>query len=88
MQFCIFAAINYSKAYKRSCTWRGQNASEEVVDNYDRAVNIISPETEEQKHIDMSYKKTYDTILKAFVDLGIAEIETVGKSLIMLCIMR
>jgi len=60
----------------------------EVVDNYDRAINIISPETEEQKHIDASYKKTYDTIMKAFANLGIAEIETVGKSLTMLCIMR
>ena len=51
----------------------------EVIDNYDRAFNNISPETEEQKQIDASYKKTYDTIMKAFADLGITEIETVGK---------
>jgi len=51
----------------------------EVIDNYDRAFKDITPETEVQVQVEAAYKKTYGMIMKVFADLGINEIETVGK---------
>mmetsp|Transcript_19386 Transcript_19386/g.35222 ORF Transcript_19386/g.35222 Transcript_19386/m.35222 type:complete len:241 (-) Transcript_19386:305-1027(-) len=51
----------------------------EVMDNYDRAFGAVRPETDEEKEIEASYKKTYDMILETFKDLGITEVETLGK---------
>lgn len=51
----------------------------DVLDNYDRAFKNIVAETPEQEEIEASYKKTYEMIKNAFLNLGITEIETVGK---------
>jgi molecular chaperone GrpE len=51
----------------------------DVLDNYDRAFKNIVAETPEQEEVEASYRKTYEMIKKAFSDLGITEIETVGK---------
>jgi molecular chaperone GrpE len=50
-----------------------------VLDNYDRAFGVIEAETESEKEIEASYKTTYDIIMKAFDNLGVQKIETVGK---------
>eukprot|EP00978_Attheya_sp_CCMP212_P005726 scaffold12832_cov50-Attheya_sp.AAC.7 len=51
----------------------------EVMDNYDRAFGAVKPETDEEKETEAAYKKTYDMILETFKDLGITEVETLGK---------
>ena len=50
----------------------------EVIDNFDRAFGNISPENEAQSEIEAKYKNAYDMIMKAFNELGIKEVETVG----------
>ena len=49
-----------------------------VLDNYDRAFQIITPETDEEKEIEAAYKEKYSSILSIFKDLGVNEVETVG----------
>jgi molecular chaperone GrpE len=51
----------------------------DVLDNFDRAFKNLVPETPTQKEVEASYTNTYDMITKAFLDLGIKQIETVGK---------
>eukprot|EP00568_Trieres_chinensis_P004095 CAMPEP_0183295046 /NCGR_PEP_ID=MMETSP0160_2-20130417/3151_1 /TAXON_ID=2839 ORGANISM="Odontella Sinensis, Strain Grunow 1884" /NCGR_SAMPLE_ID=MMETSP0160_2 /ASSEMBLY_ACC=CAM_ASM_000250 /LENGTH=262 /DNA_ID=CAMNT_0025456463 /DNA_START=102 /DNA_END=890 /DNA_ORIENTATION=+ len=51
----------------------------EVLDNYDRAFGQVNAETDEQKEVEAGYVKTKDTILGIFNDLGIEEVDTVGK---------
>jgi molecular chaperone GrpE len=50
----------------------------EVIDNYVRAFGNITPETDAEKEIESKYKNTFDMIMKAFNELGIEEVETVG----------
>eukprot|EP00565_Helicotheca_tamesis_P006810 CAMPEP_0185726364 /NCGR_PEP_ID=MMETSP1171-20130828/2368_1 /TAXON_ID=374046 /ORGANISM="Helicotheca tamensis, Strain CCMP826" /LENGTH=262 /DNA_ID=CAMNT_0028394701 /DNA_START=70 /DNA_END=858 /DNA_ORIENTATION=+ len=50
----------------------------EVLDNYDRAFGAITPETDEEKEIEQTYKDTYDLILKTFEELGVKAVETLG----------
>mmetsp|Transcript_10868 Transcript_10868/g.15322 ORF Transcript_10868/g.15322 Transcript_10868/m.15322 type:complete len:245 (-) Transcript_10868:95-829(-) len=50
-----------------------------VLDNFDRAFGIVTPETESEKEIDAAYRSVYQSILDVFKDLGVTEIETVGK---------
>jgi len=50
-----------------------------VLDNYDRALGAIKPETDEEKEIEAEYKATYEQILKTFESLGVTVVETVGK---------
>lgn len=51
----------------------------EVLDNFDRAFMAVDAETDEEKAIEAEYQAVYDKILTIFNDLGITEIETVGK---------
>lgn len=50
-----------------------------VIDNYDRAFGAVIPETDEEKEVEASYKETYNMILQQFEDIGVKEVETVGK---------
>ena len=50
-----------------------------VLDNFDRALGSITPETDEQKEIEAEFKTTYDEILATFESLGVTTVETVGK---------
>lgn len=50
-----------------------------VMDNYDRAFQQVTPETEQEKEIESSYKHVYTMIVNALGELGVKEIETVGK---------
>ncbi|KAL7534449.1 hypothetical protein ACHAXR_005882 [Thalassiosira sp. AJA248-18] len=49
-----------------------------VLDNYDRAFGAVEATTNEEVEIVDAYKKTYDMILDAFVELNVTKIETVG----------
>lgn len=50
-----------------------------VLDNYDRAFQIITPETDEEKEIEAAYKEKYSIILSIFKELGVNEVDTVGE---------
>merc|ERR1712008_41652 len=50
----------------------------EVLDNYDRAFKGVDAATNEEVEIVDAYKKTYDLILDAFVELNVTKVETVG----------
>ena len=50
-----------------------------VLDNFDRAFGAIKAETETQMAIEREYRQTYDEILKILADLGVEEVETLGK---------
>jgi len=50
-----------------------------VMDNYDRAFQQVVPETDGEKAIEESYKNVYKMIVSALGELGVKEIETVGK---------
>ena len=49
-----------------------------VLDNFDRALGSITPETDEQKEIEAEFKATYAEILATFEKLGVKTVETVG----------
>mmetsp|Transcript_39327 Transcript_39327/g.57859 ORF Transcript_39327/g.57859 Transcript_39327/m.57859 type:complete len:245 (+) Transcript_39327:131-865(+) len=51
----------------------------EVIDNYDLAFGNITPETDEEKAIEAAYTETYDSIIRLFKDIGVTQVETVGK---------
>jgi molecular chaperone GrpE len=51
----------------------------EVLDNYDRAFAAVKPDTDEERAIEARYKENYDKILNIFAELGITEVDTVGK---------
>lgn len=51
----------------------------ELLDNFDRAFGVITPETDEETAIDAEYRKVYQSILDTFEKLGVKEVETVGK---------
>jgi len=46
---------------------------------FDRAFGLVTASTDEEKIVEASYKESYDMILSTFKNLGIREIETVGK---------
>ena len=50
-----------------------------VLDNFDRAFGVIKAETDSQKSIEQEYQTTYNEILTILADLGVEEVETVGK---------
>lgn len=50
-----------------------------VVDNFERAFNTVTPETESDKVAEEAYKKAYNHILETFEKLGVKVIETIGK---------
>jgi len=50
-----------------------------LLDNFDRAYGVIKPETDAEKAIEAEYKAAYQSILDIFEDLGVKEVETVGK---------
>mmetsp|Transcript_4695 Transcript_4695/g.6968 ORF Transcript_4695/g.6968 Transcript_4695/m.6968 type:complete len:245 (-) Transcript_4695:167-901(-) len=50
-----------------------------ALDNFDRAFGVVTPESDEEKEIDSAYKSVYQSILDVFADLGVTEIETLGK---------
>lgn len=51
----------------------------EVLDNFERAFKNVIPETIEQKEMEAAYKHIFEQIQTSFHNLGIREIETVGK---------
>lgn len=50
----------------------------EVLDNYDRAFGVITPETDAERAIEAHYKEAYQMILSTFEKLGVEEVPTVG----------
>mmetsp|Transcript_35152 Transcript_35152/g.43017 ORF Transcript_35152/g.43017 Transcript_35152/m.43017 type:complete len:232 (+) Transcript_35152:171-866(+) len=51
----------------------------EVLDNYDRAFSSVTPSSDSEKEVEAAYKATYESILATFNELGIKEVECVGK---------
>ena len=51
----------------------------EVLDNFDRAFKSVTAETDDEKAIEARYRKSYADILSIFKELGVTEVETVGK---------
>jgi molecular chaperone GrpE len=49
-----------------------------VLDNFDRAFNQVTAQTEEEKVIENEYKQVYHSILDIFKKLGVQEVPTVG----------
>jgi len=49
-----------------------------VLDNYDRAFGVVTPETDAEKEVEAAYKETYDMIIKEFNEIGVKPVETVG----------
>lgn len=50
----------------------------EVLDNFDRAFQAVSAETEEEIEIESKYQILYDTVLGIFEELGVKPVPTVG----------
>lgn len=50
-----------------------------VLDNYERAFGVIVPETNEQRAVEEDYKKSYQSIIDTFSELGVQKIKTVGE---------
>jgi len=50
-----------------------------VLDNYERAFGVIVPETDEQRAVEEDYKKSYQSIIDTFSELGVQKIKTVGE---------
>lgn len=50
-----------------------------VLDNFDRCFGIVEPETDEEKAVDAAYREVYQNILNTFEELGVTEVETLGK---------
>ena len=51
----------------------------EVLDTFDRAFGAVTPESEEQSAIEAEYKASYDMIINTLNELGVEQVETVGK---------
>lgn len=51
----------------------------EVLDSFDRGFMAVDAQSDEEKAIEAEYQAVYDKILTIFADLGITEIEPVGK---------
>lgn len=51
----------------------------DVLDNYDRAFGAVTPETDAESAIEAEYKEAYGMIISTFKELGVEEVETVGK---------
>jgi molecular chaperone GrpE len=51
----------------------------EVIDTFDRAFGAVQPETDEEKEIETQYKELYGSVIKTFEELGVTEVETLGK---------
>jgi len=49
-----------------------------VLDNYDRAFQSVTPDTDEEKEIEAAYKAVHAKIISTFGELGINEVKTVG----------
>jgi len=54
-----------------------------MIDTYEMAFSSINPESDEEKDMDVSYRATYDTMMKLFTDkengLGMDRVKTVGE---------
>mmetsp|Transcript_29600 Transcript_29600/g.60067 ORF Transcript_29600/g.60067 Transcript_29600/m.60067 type:complete len:150 (-) Transcript_29600:629-1078(-) len=50
----------------------------DVLDNYDRAFGAVVSETEEQKAVELDYKKTQEMLYEILKKLGVTEVPTVG----------
>jgi molecular chaperone GrpE len=50
-----------------------------VLDNFDRAFKIMEAETDDEKALEAAYQETYAKILSIFKELGVTEIEALGK---------
>lgn len=51
----------------------------EVLDNFDRAFSAVKPSTDAEEKVEASYKEAYASVLSSFAELGIQELDTVGK---------
>lgn len=51
----------------------------EGADNYNRALGSVSPESDDEKSIEAEFLKPYNNLFDTFNELGISQIETVGK---------
>jgi len=50
----------------------------DTLDNFDRAFGVVTPETDEERNVEASYKETYSMVLNVFDALGVEECKTVG----------
>ena len=50
----------------------------DLLDNFDRAFGVITPETDKEKEIEAEYKEVYQMLLDTFEKLGVKQVETVG----------
>ena len=50
----------------------------DVLDNFDRAFGVVTPETDREKEIEAAYKNTNKMVLEIFASLGVKEVATVG----------
>ena len=50
----------------------------DVLDNFDRAFGVVTPETDRDKEIEAAYKNTNQMVLDVFANLGVKEVATVG----------
>lgn len=49
-----------------------------VLDNFDRAFGVVTPESDEEKAIEAEYKEAYQSIIDTFSALGVREVACVG----------
>lgn len=50
----------------------------DVLDNFDRAFGVVTPETDRDKEIEAAYKNTNKMVLDIFASLGVKEVVTLG----------
>lgn len=51
----------------------------DLLDNFDRANGVVVPESDSEKAVEATYKTAYQNILDQFENLGVTEVETLGK---------
>jgi len=51
----------------------------DVIDNYDRAFKSVTPSNDDETAIEADYKKSYDSIISTFKQLGIEQLDTIGQ---------
>jgi molecular chaperone GrpE len=67
-----------NKAGKKLATKDIANKLLAVLDNYDRAFQQVSPETDEEKETEVAFKNVYTMVITTLEEMGIKQVETVG----------
>ncbi len=49
-----------------------------VVDNFDRAFSVVTPESDVEEEVEAAYKEIYDMIMTQFDEIGVKQVKTVG----------